>query len=159
MSNPSKRTRSSAPSKELIADVWGLAPDVCAACGYESRHLQRCHVVPHALGGSDVDPENFVLLCKRCHIDAPDHRDPIHMHAWVADHLTDSAERARAVSRGVRRIFPLGTPDGFDPEELKSAVATEFDTNVIEHFGMGRVSIGTVEAIGAAAAARVRDTP
>jgi len=33
--------------------------------------VERCHLVPHALGGAD-SPANLVLLCGRCHRDAPD---------------------------------------------------------------------------------------
>jgi hypothetical protein len=46
--------------------------------------LTGCHLVPHALGGPDR-PENLVLLCGRCHRDAPDVRDPEYMLRWIAD--------------------------------------------------------------------------
>jgi len=41
----------------------------CFACLQEYRQwdeLQRCHIVPHGLKGSN-DPSNFVLLCPLCH--------------------------------------------------------------------------------------------
>lgn len=43
----------------------------CYACGKESGHLQRCHIVPHCLGGG-VEDSNMFLLCNRCHQDNPD---------------------------------------------------------------------------------------
>lgn len=33
--------------------------------------LQRCHIIPKSLGGSD-DPENLFLMCTECHDLAPD---------------------------------------------------------------------------------------
>ena len=33
--------------------------------------LERCHIVPHSLGGSD-DEDNLFLLCKKCHAQSPD---------------------------------------------------------------------------------------
>ena len=43
----------------------------CYACGRETSSLHRCHITPHALGGSQ-DHSNIFLLCGRCHQDNPD---------------------------------------------------------------------------------------
>lgn len=47
--------------------------------------LQRCHLIPAALGGED-SPRNLVLLCARCHSEAPDVGDPNYMLNWIAAH-------------------------------------------------------------------------
>ena len=47
--------------------------------------LQRCHLVPDALGGTD-DPCNLVLLCARCHTEAPDVGDADYMLRWIGAH-------------------------------------------------------------------------
>jgi hypothetical protein len=72
----------------------------CFACGWmaadpdedpvlwqvwNSAHLQRCHLVPHALGGPDC-PSNLVLLCARCHVEAPDVGEPDYMLRWIGAH-------------------------------------------------------------------------
>lgn len=57
------------------------AHELCWRCGYR-RKLQRCHIIPHALGGSDA-PENLVLLCGRCHQEAPNVTDPQIMWDWL----------------------------------------------------------------------------
>lgn len=57
------------------------AHERCWRCGYEKK-LERCHIVPHSLGGKDT-PSNFVLLCKRCHIDNPNVSDPEIMWDWL----------------------------------------------------------------------------
>jgi 5-methylcytosine-specific restriction endonuclease McrA len=54
-----------------IFKVWG-----------SHNYLQRCHIVPKALGGCNCEA-NLVLLCHRCHKASPDTRDPIHFVNWV----------------------------------------------------------------------------
>lgn len=60
---------------------WSEAETHCWRCGCE-RHLQRCHIIPDALGGEDT-PGNIVLLCKRCHAEGPNVRDPEIMWDWI----------------------------------------------------------------------------
>ena len=60
---------------------WAEADSRCWRCGCE-RNLQRCHIVPDSLGGEDA-PCNIVLLCKRCHADAPNVKDPEIMWDWI----------------------------------------------------------------------------
>jgi hypothetical protein len=57
------------------------AHERCWRCGYK-KTLERCHIVPHSLGGKDI-PSNYVLLCKRCHIDNPNVSDPEIMWDWL----------------------------------------------------------------------------
>lgn len=45
--------------------------------------LQRCHIVPHALGGSDEDPSNLFLMCSECHKESPDTENPRNFLRWV----------------------------------------------------------------------------
>lgn len=80
--------------KGEIADYWfnivdesGLSVDAseaierCWRCGYKAR-LERCHIIPKSLGGSD-SANNLVLLCKRCHIENPNINDPEIMWDWI----------------------------------------------------------------------------
>tara|TARA_B100000287_G_scaffold397130_1_gene413393 strand:+ start:1458 stop:2249 length:792 start_codon:yes stop_codon:yes gene_type:complete len=46
--------------------------------------LEKCHIIPHMLGGSN-DVSNFVLLCKRCHKEAPDNKRARHMKRFIAN--------------------------------------------------------------------------
>jgi hypothetical protein len=57
-------------------EIWGV---------WERAALDRCHLVPHALGGLDV-PQNLVLLCGRCHAEAPDVGAPEYMLRWIDAH-------------------------------------------------------------------------
>lgn len=80
--------------KHEIVDYWfsrvdecGLSIDAteaherCWRCGYE-RSLERCHIVPSSLGGSN-EPSNLVLLCKRCYLENPNVADPEIMWNWI----------------------------------------------------------------------------
>lgn len=86
-----KRIRTTIPE---IVDYWarhtdecGLSVDFaeaherCRRCGCR-RRLERCHIVPDSLGGEDT-PSNFVILCKRCHLDNPNVADPEVMWDWM----------------------------------------------------------------------------
>ena len=57
------------------------AHERCWRCGCQ-RQLERCHIVPDSLGGEDT-PSNFVILCKRCHLDNPNVADPEVMWDWL----------------------------------------------------------------------------
>lgn len=60
---------------------WSEANTHCWRCGCE-RNLERCHIIPHSLGGKD-DPSNIVLLCKRCHAEGPNVEDSEIMWDWI----------------------------------------------------------------------------
>ncbi|MEU5525413.1 HNH endonuclease signature motif containing protein [Micromonospora chersina] len=81
------------------AFVIDLGEPSCFACGWydDSRpthpqasfsqtwaksRLQRAHLTPHALGGTN-HPSNYLMLCKQCHDEAPDWRDPSMMIQWA----------------------------------------------------------------------------
>ncbi|WP_327222962.1 HNH endonuclease [Streptomyces platensis] len=99
------------PSKWEIAQHWACSPDrevfaprmydlgepCCFACGWYSERwdkatartswqratLDRAHIVPASLGGSD-EASNLLLLCSPCHQESPDWPDPQEMARWVA---------------------------------------------------------------------------
>lgn len=64
-----------------LAVDWREAHERCWRCGYRSR-LEVCHIVPASLGGSDT-ADNLVLLCGRCHREAPNHQDPQYLWRWL----------------------------------------------------------------------------
>ncbi|EPM6851191.1 HNH endonuclease [Enterococcus hirae] len=72
--------------RDLSID-FSEAHEKCWRCGYEKK-LERCHIVPHSLGGKDI-PSNYVLLCKRCHIDNPNVSDPEIMWDWLKAYQCD----------------------------------------------------------------------
>lgn len=46
------------------------------------RELQRCHIIPRSLGGTD-EPSNLFLMCKECHDHAPNTTSRKMFMKWV----------------------------------------------------------------------------
>lgn len=82
----------------LYVKVYDTGEPICFACGYHAeywdRHklseekwnkssLDRAHIKPKSLGGSDT-VDNLVLLCSRCHKEAPDYVDSKEMLNWIS---------------------------------------------------------------------------
>jgi hypothetical protein len=61
---------------------WDEAHKRCWRCGHDSSRLERCHIIPKSLGGSNK-PENLVLLCNPCHKEAPDVTNKDSMWDWI----------------------------------------------------------------------------
>lgn len=68
---------------------WSDANTHCWNCGddkyrnsIKKASLERCHIIPHSLGGYDV-PSNYVLLCKECHSEAPNISNNNNMWDWI----------------------------------------------------------------------------
>tara|TARA_B100001057_G_scaffold442539_1_gene478006 strand:+ start:518 stop:1051 length:534 start_codon:yes stop_codon:yes gene_type:complete len=89
----SKRPYMKTTKKQIVAwgirniDECGYGVDAstmhshCWRCGYE-RHTEKCHVVPHSLGGEDK-PYNYRLFCHDCHLEQPNVNDFKATDEWV----------------------------------------------------------------------------
>jgi len=60
---------------------WSEAKQRCWRCGFKCK-LYRCHIIPDSLGGL-ARASNLVLLCRRCHREAPNVADPRFMWIWL----------------------------------------------------------------------------
>ena len=65
---------------------WSEAEIMCWNCGCE-RDTEKCHIVPHALGGKD-SPDNYVLMCNECHQMAPNCNSTSFMWDWIKSNRT-----------------------------------------------------------------------
>ena len=110
------------PSREAIAGYWNtqrplgmkwekFPADKCWRCFVsfsqrgESESGNRCHIVPSMLGGSD-SKENLILLCNRCHREAPDVPDPEFIWYWIEHtRFEDSARIAANIFHVYELIF------------------------------------------------------
>ena len=73
---------SNPPTDEEIHRLW---MDKVVKSG-----LNRCHIVPDAMGGEDT-PQNLFLLCGNCHIDSPDTMNREGFFRWVYRRRASSA--------------------------------------------------------------------
>lgn len=100
------------PTKWAVAQYWAGEPrgqevfaphlDIdepcCFACGWfserwtdgrsarrawERARLERAHIVPAGLGGSN-EADNLILLCAPCHEESPDWFNPWEMAIWIS---------------------------------------------------------------------------
>lgn len=69
---------------ELKSD-YGFITPFCFGCfkpKSEWSKLERAHIIPHMLGGSN-HPSNFVMLCHSCHLDNPNTRSEEVYFQWI----------------------------------------------------------------------------
>lgn len=155
-------------SREQIVDYWariedecGLAVDWseaherCWRCGYESR-LEKCHIVPASLGG-EASPKNLVLLCARCHREAPNHEEPSYMWRWLRATcvpLYDTYWTTRGweefemmFGRKPLQCFrEAGVPSRELADEYAALLENEF-TRAVIHFGEGRLNPSSIACV------------
>ena len=83
---------------ELKSD-YGFITPFCFAC-FEPRSqwnkLERAHVIPHMLGGSNR-PSNFVMLCHGCHLDNPNTRSEDVYFQWIKNVKNYKTKRTESV--------------------------------------------------------------
>ena len=126
---------------------WAEAHERCWRCGYRSN-LERCHIVPDSLGGLD-SPENFVLLCRRCHREAPNVKDRSFMWRWLRAHAVPMYDTYWTI-RGMDEFEKLfkrkpfsGVSDEFSHEKIREMLSA-YIKDVIHHFGEGRLNPSTI---------------
>ena len=106
-------------SEEGLSVDWADALDRCWRCAEKpsasegSRPLELCHIIPAALGGKD-EPSNFILLCWRCHLEAPNVSDPSYMWIWLRAHAQSFYESywTMRATEEFRKLF------GFEPGKM-----------------------------------------
>lgn len=109
---------------------WCNAHKCCWRCGRETS-LQRAHIVPDSLGGKD-EPSNFVLLCEKCHSEAPNVVDPEIMWDWLKAYNTHSVALFGTLLayREYKFIYKTNFLDDFEYIENKANITSEEYTNL-----------------------------
>jgi hypothetical protein len=131
-----------------LAVDWAEAHTLCWRCAHK-RQLQRCHIVPRALGGSE-DASNLVLLCKQCHAEAPNVADASFMWTWLRAHAV-AIYGMYWYERGLREyefIFKRKPLEGIVDDEalrgkLNAAIAT-YIQKTSTHWGQGKINPATI---------------
>lgn len=75
------------------------------------KNLQRAHIIPDALGGTDT-PSNLFCLCRRCHRDSPDTIYKREFFRWVYLRRKEGRLTQRVMTQAIaeckkRNINPL----------------------------------------------------
>lgn len=160
-------TKEMKTSKEEICEYWfsridesDLSVDAsealerCWRCG-SKRSLERCHIIPRSLGGEDV-PSNYVLLCKRCHLENPNVYDPEIMWDWLKaykENYYDAFWINRALEE-YEKIYKRKFKDDIAPfnqyltdEEAKEFLDKEMDNYATHHFGQAYLNSATIAGL------------
>lgn len=74
--------------------------------GWDRMPLQRCHIVPRSLGGTD-EPSNLFLMCRECHDLAPNTAVPDIFFQWIRTQSYERRESAKIDE--ALRSFGLGS--------------------------------------------------
>lgn len=61
---------------------------------WNSIPLQRCHIIPRSIGGTD-DVENLFLMCRECHDQAPNTSIPEIFFEWARAQNSSARESAK----------------------------------------------------------------
>ncbi|MEP0859694.1 HNH endonuclease [Trichocoleus sp. DQ-U1] len=145
-----------------LAVDWAEAHERCWHCGYKSR-LQKCHIIPKSRRGS-LSVDNLVLLCRRCHREAPNSTDPRFMWIWLRATCVPFYDLFLLV-RGFHefeRMFGRPPFVGLNPAILQSAeaqqIVNEELNNTIVHYGEGRRNPATLACILARVEERLSET-
>lgn len=138
----SNHKRLNTPSTGTIARHWedhlnelGISPSDfetpnCFACGKSSYskkswsncRMQRCHIIPRALGGSS-SAGNFLLLCNSCHEAAPDINDRELVLRWVRERKIHIFYELRAIDDAFEQF---GYPDWQNHEGVREIINSKF---------------------------------
>lgn len=120
----------------------------CWHCGDLSK-LCRCHIIPSSAGGQDC-PDNYVLLCRRCHEQAPNCTDKGIMMSWLKRDSTKiynlywGARIYELFSKMYDTDFIEEYNKRFtlDGKLLKSIIYSKFN-EIKLHIGSGHINLST----------------
>lgn len=137
---------------ELSVD-FAEAHERCWRCGCR-RRLERCHIIPASLGGEDT-PSNFVILCRRCHLDNPNVADPEIMWDWLRAYgvpLYDTFWTIQGMDE-YKKIYGVSVMEEFrsrglqpdDPEVRE--LQREVSQGASYHFGDPHLNVATLAGL------------
>ena len=97
--------------------------------GWKAAPLERAHIIPHSLSGSNDDPSNFVMLCEKCHPLNPHTKSRAVYMKWL-----------HSVKPNRESLLRKLTEDWFpDEEDLEIASAVWSNPTEVDYFYDWRV--------------------
>lgn len=89
-----------------------------------AKKLNRCHIIPAALGGEDT-PSNLFLLCEECHALSPDTKNPKGFFRWVWQRRKEYKWGSPTPTRIFRELEKLLKQSGYTVEEICREIGKE----------------------------------
>lgn len=134
-------------TQRAIFNYWkgrGVFPQIvfgeCFACNFKTRELQRAHLIANCSGGSG-EADNLVLLCHRCHRDAPmigASKEP--MANWIKNREPYLCWKLRRIAEEVNAIDGLAgmiVCAGHTPSEFTEKMETKIRSMDVGFHGGG----------------------
>lgn len=120
----------------------------CWHCGDISK-LYRCHIIPSSAGGQDC-PSNYVLLCRRCHEQAPNCTDEKIMMHWLKNDSTKIYDIywGTQIYKLYNKIYHVNFIDEYnirfalDRKRLQKILYSKFN-DIKLHIGSGHFNMST----------------
>lgn len=120
----------------------------CWHCGDISK-LYRCHIVPSSAGGQDCS-NNYVLLCRRCHEQAPNCTDKKIMMSWLKSDSTKIYDLywGAQICEQYSKIYKLNFIEEYNKrfvinrKLLKNIIYKKFN-EIKLHIGSGHINLST----------------
>ncbi|EDU36470.1 MULTISPECIES: HNH endonuclease [Clostridium] len=155
-----KREKIKTPKEEIVnywfsrVDECRLSVDAseaherCWRCGCK-KSLERCHIIPHSLGGEDK-PSNLVLLCHRCHLENPNVTDPEIMWDWLSAYGTTFYDTFWAI-QGIKE-YNKSLKEEFEVRNIKDInkfkeIVTEQIEKTTFHYGHPYLNSATLAGV------------
>ena len=138
-----------------IAVDWCDADIRCWRCARKRKTLDRCHIIPESLGGTE-DASNLILLCRECHQESPDFSESKYIWEWIKNTKAEyydiwdmqkaSEEYEKVYNERIDKSLLMAIPERFRNADIpislfKTALAPAFKF-AGTHFGVG-FSVGT----------------
>ena len=74
---------------------------------WDKPPLQKCHIVPRTLGGSNINPKNYLLLCHDCHDDMPDCLYSDILFKWIPKYQKIARKKRNEKFKEILDIYEL----------------------------------------------------
>ncbi len=115
---------------ELDIDLTNLKGDAIFKSWDSHNYLERCHVIAKAQEGCNCEA-NLVLLCKKCHKDSPDTKNPNLFVTWVKNRKSCFHHAKIEVNEAIEDLGYEGEDDDYKIFFSKEFVPYLFENAVI----------------------------
>lgn len=137
-------------------DTQGPTPDRVLNERWERSALQKAHLCGYQFGG-DNEADNFAMLCRRCHIEAPDTPDAEVMVRWIERRTPYSVALFAEVSMAAPDLTSRWLKAGMPNPDLGSVYrrgGVHFDPGFGPGMSLATLAVVAVEAVDAALSGR-----
>lgn len=140
-----RRLKRARVRNEDIVNYWrnsawfldlNIAPERAASCCWRCgsrQDIQRCHIVPDALGGGSEE-SNLVLLCARCHAEGPNLQDKRVMLDWIKSYRKKWSDDfwVKAAMDEYKRIYDKDIRTELEEILCKERISIDLDAAIVE---------------------------